>query len=167
MKRLPKLPKDYLPKLDFMYTLIQKKLEGLDTAHTALGTKISVLFGFTSATTIFYINLLFQQSLLVCIPRWLLWLRIGGLLGLLATLLFLCLALKIREYETYPHQNIFLGNKPLATPYYSLKLQVLADLRRAFNTNKNILSGAISWFKRALWLLFGSVCLIILSSFIR
>lgn len=157
---------DYYRKLDFMHVLIQKKLDNINAAYTALGTKASWLIGFVGTVLAFYISLLYQNDLLSNIPQWLYTMRIGSIISLFFCLLFLVMAIKTRDTDDGPPLKVFLEDDSLKKEYHRLKREVLYDMKVSYLTNKATQEDIAFWFNISLGLFFFSISLMIISSII-
>lgn len=161
-----KLPQEYYDKLEFIYKVSQRKLDGVHSAYRALGTKNSILFGFTATTIAFYLKLALDKKFFEGSIDWLFIVRLIGVGCLLSVLFFICLSARPRKFDDYPPQKIIWDDEALKKQYYALQLDVLTEMKRAYNINSTLVDEAALFFKTALWLLFAGILIIIASSLI-
>lgn len=166
MRENKKLPEKYEEKLDFIYELIQKKLENVDSAYTMLANKANSLIGFVGASLFVYITILFQFNMLVCVPIYLSLLRFASVISLFITLCLLIITINIRKTDDYPPAKSFLEKEFLKKDYYFLKRKMISELKRAHVINLKAQQDAALWYKSSIILFFISVLLMMFSSII-
>lgn len=154
---------DNQKRIDFMYEVMQKKSDYINTSFNTQTTKINYLFGFTSASIVLYIQLLLRDGYL-CDSPLIVFGKLFGMLGLILTLFCLCIATKTRTFFDTPHEDIVYSDEAFQQSSYDLKSQVVADIKSGYKKNTSSMQDISKWLDISVRLLFISICTIILSA---
>lgn len=143
--------------LNLAFQLALKKIDTQNSNNAALDSKIGVLLAFVGAISASIVLILDQKTELLGINIFTL-----GVAGVYATLLFLVLASRTKDFLDPPDFSTFYSNHCVKMEHHEVMNQVVADIQDCFNKNSPIQTFKANMYNWAVLCLFGSIALLFL-----
>ncbi len=154
-------------RYDFMYLVMQKKIERQMNSFDSLQAKINNLFGFTAIIVGGYLTLTFDNKIKFGGNPIVVFLNLISLLGLILVMIFLLISVKTRIFLDPPDTETIYSEVAFSKNLGDLKNQVIADFKASYIKTTDKLNNIALWFDLSLITLFISILVIIISSFVQ
>jgi len=148
---MPKKTVDYKENQDeeryeFMYSVLQKKMETQMDSFNSLQSKINNLFGFTAIIVGGYITLIFQKKIEFSGNVIVVSLNLLSLVGLILVMIFLYKATRTRIFLDPPDTETIYSETAFKMGLGNLKNQVIADIKECYENSIGKLNNIASWY---------------------
>lgn len=147
--------------IDFIFEVMQMKLNHLYDASNALDQKISIVTGFL-ATIIAGAALFFSENLKLTFCPFDSNFFTLGIFSVFFSILLCVLALANRKYYYPPHENELYSEKSLNSDTHDLKNQTIADMKKGFGKNHETHESKAKVFNYSLYFLVLGMVLIVI-----
>lgn len=144
-KKEQKIDSDDEKIVDFIYAVMEKRLNNLSASFNSWMSKIGFLIAFVGVVTFYYLGHFTREGFLSNQNHWHIFIKCLTLVSLSGSMLSLLIAAKNRNFFDAPQPKILYSQEKLHLGSVKLKNQMVANMVKCYYENKSPLDQIAIW----------------------